>query len=469
MSAIESICRHLESEQVSFAAEDRADHATDWGTAVEDGVEPAVVIWPESTADVTIVLEEANCHGVPVTPFAAGTSLEGNPVPVAGGISLDMSRMNEVHTIRPDDLQVDVGPGIYGHELNAALEEYGLVLPALPASGRISTVGGMVANDASGMETVKYGEVGDWVLEIEAVLPTGEVLTAGSKAMKTSSGYNLRDLLIGSEGTLAVMTELTFRLTSQPQQVRSGRATFHTLEAAAAAISETIRSGVDVAKIELVDAESAAIANASLGTELPHSPLVFLEFQGSSVETAVERCRDIFESNGVTQFAIATEAEAMAALWEARTDFANAVRDYDPALTSLTPGDVTVPISRFPELITHIKTLGEQQDLHIPCFGHAGDGNVHYFVLFDGDEPARVQDAKTVSKRIVDRAIELGGTATGEHGVGVGKRESLVPEHGAVAVETMQSIKEVFDPNGILNPGKVFPEPSRGAESEPER
>jgi D-lactate dehydrogenase (cytochrome) len=456
---LEDLSSVLGSDQISFTEADRHERSADWGTSEEDGVYPDVVVWPESTADVAAVLSWANEKKIPVTPYAAGTSLEGNAVPLENGISLDLTRMDEIYEIRPDDLQVDVGPGIYGDEINEAVGKHGLILPSLPSSGKISTIGGMLANDASGMKTVKYGEVADWVLEVEAVLPSGEVITAGSKAAKTSSGYNLLDLLVGSEGTLAVITRATLKLAGRPEQIWGGRATFTDLGDAADAIFDTIRSGVDVAKIELIDSISAEIANASLDTGLPNSPIVFLEFHANhDIEAEVEFCRTIFESHGVTEFEVAESGAEMENLWEARRELADVVEPFDPDLSFLTPGDVTVPISKYPEIVRYVKDLGDEHNFMIPCFGHAGDGNLHYFVMVNTDDPEMVEQGEQISKQIVEQAIEMGGTATGEHGVGVGKQEYLAAEHGEAAVDTMRSIKQAFDSNGILNPRKILPE-----------
>src|SRR6056297_4309948 len=290
----------LADDQVSFADARRDTHATDWGTDDDDAVAPDAVVWPESTADVSAVLAAASERGVPVTPYAAGTSLEGNPVPVESGISLDVTRMDAVLDVRPDSFQVDVQPGLLGAEVNEAVSKHGLYFPPLPSSGDISTVGGLIANDASGMKTVKYGEVADWVLELEAVLADGSVVTAGSKAVKTSSGYNLKDLLIGSEGTLGVVTRATLELAGRPEQIRGGRALFPTLDDAASAVFDAVRSGVDVAKIELVDATSATMANEYSGTDLPDVPTVFLEFHADNgIEAEIDFCRTIFEAHDV--------------------------------------------------------------------------------------------------------------------------------------------------------------------------
>ncbi|WP_423751384.1 FAD-binding oxidoreductase [Salinirarus marinus] len=452
----------LADDQISTTSADRTDHAHDWGTPREDGVEPDVVVWPESTADVAAVLRAANDHGVPVTPYAAGTSLEGNAVPVAGGISLDMNRMDAVHDVRPDDLQVDVGPGILGSEVNEAVARHGLFLPSLPSSGKISTIGGMLANDASGMKTVRYGEVSDWLLEVEAVLPTGEVVTAGSKAVKTSSGYNLRDLVVGSEGTLAVITRATMRLRGRPEQIRGGRALFDELDDAAQAVFDAVRSGVDVAKIELIDRLSAEIANDHLDAGLPDTPMVFVEFHANhGVEAEIDFCRTVFEAHDVRRFEVADDESGMHDLWEMRRELAEALAPYRPEMKPLTPGDVTVPISDYPGIIDYAKELGEKHDLLIPCFGHAGDGNLHYTVYVDPTDPDHVALGEEVSARIVDRAIELGGTSTGEHGIGLGKQTYVAKEHGEAAVDAMRAVKRALDPNGVLNPGKVFDGPER--------
>ncbi len=450
----------LDPDQVSRGQGDRRERATDWGTDREDGTLPDAVVWPESTADVSAILGAASDRGVPVTPYAAGTSLEGNPVPLHNGISMDMGRMDDVLGVRPEDHQVDVQPGVYGDELNEAIEKYGLFLPSLPSSGKISTIGGMLANDASGMKTVKYGEVSDWLLEAEIVLPTGEVITAGSKAVKTSAGYNLDDLVVGSEGTLGVITRATMQLAGLPEQVWGGRAVFSDLEEASAAVVDAVQSGVDVAKIELIDALSAEISNDYLDTDLPDAPMVFLEFHANhGVGREVEFCQTIFEEHGLNRFEVAENDAEMAQLWEARRELADAFEPWDPDLSPLTPGDVTVPMSKYPEIVTYAKELGEEYGVTVACFGHAGDGNVHYFVMVDHEDPEMVADGKTISKRLVERAIELGGTSTGEHGIGTGKQEYLAAEGGEAAVHAMRAIKRSLDPAGILNPGKIFPGP----------
>ncbi|ARS88828.1 FAD-binding oxidoreductase [Natrarchaeobaculum aegyptiacum] len=454
----------LADDQVSFDEGRRDSHAADWGTeGSPDRTLPDAVVWPESTDDVSTVLAAATDHGVPVTPYAAGTGLEGGSLPAHGGISLDLTRMDDVYEYRPEDFQIDVGPGIIGSDVEGYVADDGLFFPPLPSSGDISTIGGMIATDASGMQTVKYGEIHDWVLGLEAVLADGTVIETGSRAIKTSSGYNLTDLLVGSEGTLAVVTRATLQLAGRPEQIRGGRAIFDSLDDATAAIQEAIRTEVDVARIELLDSLSARMANAYLDTGLPDAPMVFLEFHANhGVEEEVDLCRAIFEAHGVERFELSDDEREMEALWRARRELAYATRQWDPDLEPQHPGDVTVPISAYGDVVREAKRLGEEYDVLVPCFGHAGDGNVHYSVLADPEDPDHVERAHTVYREIVDLAIDHGGTATGEHGIALGKRKFLEREHGSGAVDAMRAVKRALDPTDTLNPGKLFPETLEG-------
>jgi D-lactate dehydrogenase (cytochrome) len=445
----------LDGDQVTTAADTLESHATDWGS--EQGTEPEAVVYPAETADVAAVLAAAHERGVPVTPYAAGTSLEGNPIPVEGGISMNLTRMDEILDVRPEDLQMDVQPGVMGSELDPAAGKHGLFFPPLPSSGDISTIGGMIANAASGMQTVKYGEIADWVLELEVVLADGSVITAGSKAVKTSSGYNLRDLFVGSEGTLGVVTRATLELAGRPEEIRGGRVLFPSLSDAAAAVTDVVQSGVDVAKIELIDTASARMGNDYSGTDLPDVPMVFLEFHADhGVEAEIDFCRTVMDAHDPERFELADE-EAMEQLWQLRRDLAFAVRAYDPDLQPLHPGDVTVPISQYGPLIEYAKELEAEHDLLIPCFGHAGDGNIHYTIMVDPTDPDEVERGQSIYSDLVQRAIDVGGTATGEHGIGLGKRQYLLEEHGEETVDAMRAVEAALDPEGILNPGKIFP------------
>jgi D-lactate dehydrogenase (cytochrome) len=439
----------------------REAHSTDYGTTDSQGVAPDAVVYPASTADVSAVLAAANQRWVPVTPYAAGTSTEGNPVPVEGGISLDTTEMAGIHEVHPADFLVDCGPGTIGADLEDAVAEHGLMCPPFPQSAEISTVGGMIANDASGTRTVKYGEVADWVRRLEVVLADGTVTAVGSRAAKSSSGYNLRELFVGSEGTLGVITHATLALTNLPAETRAGRAVFAELDAAADAVAEVLRSGIDVATIELIDPDTAAISNAYTGADMPDGPMLFVEFHGHSaagVEDDLDRWRALVTEHGADRVEIGEDDETMERLWRARREIGHALLDYDADLVPLAIGDVTVPIGRYPAILRFARSVADELDLLIPCFGHAGDGNLHYAVMVDRSNDGHVERGWDASDRIVRRALELGGTSTGEHGIGRGKLRYMRDEHGKAGLGAMRAVKDALDPNGILNPGKVLPE-----------
>lgn len=453
----------VEGEVTTDAAK-RDQHATDAGVAEFSHLDvtdagPDAVVYPESTDDVSAVLAACSDRGVPVTPYAAGTGLEAAAVPTQGGVSLNLTRMDRLLDVRPESLQVDVEPGIIGSDVDEALERHGLFFPPLPSSGDISTVGGMIATDAAGMGTVKYGEVADWLLQVEVALADGRVATFGSKARKTSAGYNLKDLVVGSEGTLAVVTRATLRLAGRPEQVRGGRAVFPSLDDATAAVADAVASGVDLAKVELLDSETVAMANAYSDVDLPAKPTLFVEFHADHhVDGEVAFCRTVFEAHDVERFEVAADEAAMGDLWQARKDLTYALDVYDPDRTQLHPGDVTVPIGEYAAMVRAAKELGGEYGLTVPCFGHAGDGNVHFSILADPDDPDEVEASHECYRRLIDRALELDGTVTGEHGIGVGKRGHLVAEHGEAGVDAMRAVKRALDPDGILNPGKIFPD-----------
>ncbi|QLG61387.1 FAD-binding oxidoreductase [Halorarum salinum] len=443
--------------EVSRGPSDRGTHAGSYDTAPADEVHPDAVVFAGSTADVSAVLAAADERGVPVTPYAAGTSLESHATPVEGGVSLDLTRMDRVLEVRPDDLTVDVEPGVIGGDLNERVARHGLTFPPLPSSGAISTVGGMIATDASGMGTVKYGEVGDWVRALEVVLADGTVIGTGTGAAKSSSGYNLTDLLVGSEGTLGVVTRATLGLAGIPEQIRGGRAVFPTLADATAAVRDAVTSGVDVAKIELMDSDAAALANDYSGTDMPERPMAFVEFHADhGVDEEVAFCEAVFSAHDVESFEV-DDGDGMADLWTARRDITYAADEWREGASMGHPGDVTVPIGNYPEMIRAVKEAAADHDLFVPAFGHAGDGNLHYFAVYDHDDPDESARAERVYDDLVERALELDGTVTGEHGIGRGKRAYLRREHGD-AVDAMRAIKDALDPNGTLNPGKVFPD-----------
>lgn len=414
---------------------------------------PDIVVYPTSTDEVARILAFANRHGVPVVPFGAGTSLEGHVVPLEGGISLDLSRFDRILELEPADRVARVEPGVVRSRLNERAGEYGLFFPVDP--GADATLGGMAATNASGTTTVRYGGMRANVLALEAVLADGTTVRAGSRALKTSAGYDLKGLFVGSEGTLGVITELMLRLHGIPEHVVAVRAAFPELEAACRAASALVASGVMVMRVELLDAATLRSVNAYKGTAYEESPSLFLEFGGSEAGVGgdLEATREILEWEGCTAFEYEREAEARARLWEARHHALFAAVHGSPGKLHKST-DVCVPVSELAAAVRHARELVDALGLPSGIVAHAGDGNYHVLFLLDPDDPAQLDAAEGLTAQIVEWALERGGTCSGEHGIGMGKLGYLAREHGDL-LPLMRGIKQLFDPNGILNPGKV--------------
>jgi D-lactate dehydrogenase (cytochrome) len=416
--------------------------------------EPDVVVFPETTEEVAAVLRFANERGVAVTPFGAGTSLEGHVIPLRGGISLDLTRMNRILEVRPDDLQADVQAGAPRSALNAAAGQHGLFFPVDP--GADATLGGMAATNASGTTTVRYGGMRAQVLALEVVLADGSVVRTGTRAVKSSAGYNVGALFVGSEGTLGVITELTLRLYGIPDYVVAVRAAFPDVESACRAAATMIGSGVAVSRCELVDTVTIRTINAFKGTDYAESPHLFVEFGGSEAGVAgdLEATREIAASEGSTAFTAESDAAGRTRLWDARHNAFHALLHAAPGKRPYTT-DVCVPVSQLPDAIRLGRSLVDETGLLGHILGHVGDGNYHISVMLDPDDPEEVARAKAVNERIVEDALARGGTSTGEHGIGIGKMPFLEREHGDL-LPLMRGIKQLLDPNGIMNPGKLF-------------
>ena len=419
---------------------------------------PDAVVWPHGTEEVSDVLAAANERDIPVTPWSGGSGLEGNAIPTEGGIVLNTYEMDSV-TVREDDLQAVVGPGIVYDDLNDHLARYGLRFPPGISSGDAATIGGMVANNASGINAVGYGETRDHVLRLEVALPDGRVIECGRDVIKTSAGYSLKDLFVGSEGTLGVVTEATLSLSGIPERKRAALVTFPTPRDASSAVSEIIRFGLDPGAIEFLDRQSVELVNDYRDEEVfPDEPLLIIELHGNNdgIEDDVEFVREICNDNDANEW-LSRSGEEMGEIWSARDDALASSRayreDYEPAII----GDVVVPISKYPDIVEAVGRIADEVDVLIPMFGHAGDGNLHYLPIVDPDDEHAMERAYEVNDRVVTAAIEMGGTATGEHGVGIGKRKFMSPEH-AGAVDVMRDIKDAIDPDGIMNPGKVLPD-----------
>ena len=415
---------------------------------------PDVVVRVQSTAEVTAVLALADEQRVPVTPFGAGTSLEGHAIPMAGGISLDLTRMDRMLAIAPADLTATVQPGVTRSVLERAAAEHGLFFPVDP--GADATLGGMAATNAAGTTTVRYGKMRQNVLALEAVLADGRVIRAGSAAPKTSAGYDLLGLLIGSEGTLAVITELTLRLHGIPEHAVVLRIAFPDVAAAARAAVAIVGAGVGVTRIELIDGWTASAINAHQGTELPPVPTLFVEADGTeqSVASDLELVRAVAAEEGAEDVVAERDPTARARLWAARHFAAHAAAAAAPGKRPRAT-DVCVPLSQLAATVSLARAEVDRRGLVAGILGHAGDGNVHVALHVDPDDPAELAEADELVDVLVTDALARGGTCTGEHGIGLGKRQALEREHPDL-LPLMRGIKELFDPHGIMNPGKVL-------------
>ncbi len=414
---------------------------------------PDIVVWARSAAQVSEIMRLANANRIPVTAWGVGTSIEGNPIPLHGGILLSFERMNEIVAIHDEDFQVTVQPGIGYKDLNETLARYGLFFP--PDPGANATIGGMIANNAAGIRTVKYGATRDNVLALQIVLADGRIIRTGSRSVKQSSGYDLAHLITGSEGTLALVTEATLKLAPITQHNIAVQAVFDQVADAVDAVVAVRGSGLDPVALEFIDSHMAAMMNSSPNVSLAESPQLFMEFHAAHAET-LERTmafiREICQDLGATQVLATADNKERLALWYARHHVFESFQRLHPGQRAYL-NDVAVPISAYPDLIACIDELRIESGLPAYLLGHAGDGNIHIIFPFDDEAEYRIVDA--MNARVVEKAIELGGTATGEHGVGMGKVDFMAAEHGE-ALELMRQIKDVFDPRGILNPGKIF-------------
>jgi D-lactate dehydrogenase (cytochrome) len=414
---------------------------------------PDVVVWPETTEHVAAVVSRAAAAGVPVTARGAGSSLEGNPIPVRAGVVLDLTRMNRVLAVRRDDLQADVQPGVVYDALNRALRSAGLVFPPSPGgSGDVATIGGMVANNASGIYAVKYGGTRAHVLGATVVTGTGAVVRLGTRCRKSSSGYHLIGLLVGSEGTLAVATEITLGLAGLPPSRRTGAFVFQEETAAVRAVADLVRFGVDVAAVEFLDRRTVGALNAFRAYELAELPSLFVEVHGSKAVVAEtwEAAAAICAGAGGQPISLPGGRDP----WEVRHFVTRAIQARRPG-AKIVRTDLAFPISALPALVADAYRLAAAHDVTLHTFGHAGIGILHALILGDPLDPVQWTAAQAVREALVHAALSYGGSVSGEHGIGIGNRPYLLKEHGP-AVDLMRQIKAVFDPAGILNPGKIW-------------
>ncbi len=458
MALPDSILRRLEEvvdpDRISTGESNLSLHAKD--ESFHEPHLPDVVIWPKDTEEVSRIVRICHDANIPVTPWGAGTSLEGNPIPVRGGVVIDLQQMNEILGIREDDLQVDVQAGVVFKDLNKKLARYGLFFP--PDPGASATIGGMVANNASGIRAIKYGATKDLIQKLTVVLADGEIIRPGTLAFKTSSGLDLCRLFAGSEGILGIITEITLRLVGIPPEFLSATVSFPDAESATQTISQIIRSGLSPAALEFLGINCVRLVNKYTEEfDFPESPLVFIEFHGTNKEGLaidLDLVRGLCEDNGATHFQAGIGRQARAKLWQARYDLHDFILREHPGLEPMAI-DTAVPISKLPALVTYAERIALESDIIGYVFGHAGSGNIHMPMMGNPRDKTSWDVLEDINHRLVEYAISLGGTATGEHGVGIGKMQFMEMEHGT-SLKIMRQIKHLFDPKGILNPGKMF-------------
>nr|WP_319016924.1 FAD-linked oxidase C-terminal domain-containing protein [Diaphorobacter aerolatus] len=439
--------------QFSAAQAVREQHGRDEGSL--QAPPPSAVVFAESTEDVADAVRLASEYEVPVIPYGAGSSLEGHLLAIQGGISIDVSRMNKILSVDADDLTVTVQPGITRKQLNEAIKDTGLFFPIDP--GADASIGGMSSTRASGTNAVRYGTMRENVLALQVVTANGEVIRTGTRARKSAAGYDLTRLLVGSEGTLGIFTEITVRLYPLPEAVSAAICSFPSIEAAVRTVIQTIQLGVPIARVELIDANSVRMVNAHSKLTLREEPLLLMEFHGSpaGVQEQAESVQELAKEWGGQSFEWATTPEERTRLWTARHNAYFAALQSRPGCRAIST-DTCVPISRLADAL--LDSVQEADDSGIPYFlvGHVGDGNFHFGYLIDPGIPEERVKAEALNHRLVERTIRLGGTCTGEHGIGIHKIGFLLEETGAGAVDMMRTIKQALDPKNILNPGKIF-------------
>ncbi len=416
---------------------------------------PAAVVFAHSSAEVSQVLSLCHEHSVPVIPYGAGSSLEGHLLAVQGGISLDVSRMNQVLSLNADDLTVTVQPGVSRKQLNEEIKHSGLFFPIDP--GADASIGGMCATRASGTNAVRYGTMRENVLALEVVTASGQILRTGTRARKSSAGYDLTRLMVGSEGTLGVITEVTLRVYPLPEAISAAVCSFPSIEAAVRTTIEIIQMGIPIARVEFIDAATVAMFNQHSKLTLREEPMLLMEFHGSpaGVKEQAELVQEIAQGRGGEAFEWAASPEERTRLWTARHNAYFAAIQSRPGCRAIAT-DVCVPISRLADCLLESVAEAQASGLLYLLLGHVGDGNFHFGYLIDPDSADERATAEQLNEKLVRRALSMDGTCSGEHGVGMHKIGFLQSEAGDAAIDMMRAIKRTLDPRNILNPGKIF-------------
>ena len=445
--------RELFGDRLSTSQAMREHHGRDESSF--DPMLPDAVVFAHTTEEVAATVALCNQHKVPVIPYGTGTSLEGHILALSGGLSIDLLQMNRVIAVHAQDLTVTVQPGVTRKQLNVEIKDTGLFFPIDP--GADASLGGMAATRASGTNAVRYGTMRENVLGLTVVTAEGKVIKTGTRAKKSSAGYDLTRLFVGSEGTLGIITEVTLKLYPQPESISAAVCSFYDIASAVNTVIVTMQMGVPVARVEFLDENGVKAINKHDKLTLPEKPLLLFEFHGSenSVKEQAEIVQEIAQEHGAIGFEWATRPEDRSRLWQARHNAYFALLQLRPGCRAIST-DCCVPISHLAEILLATKADCEQQQLTHSIIGHVGDGNFHVQMMVDPNDPADIARAEGVNARMVERAIAMDGTCTGEHGVGLHKMDFLIQEHGEGAIDTMRSIKHALDPNNILNPGKII-------------
>ncbi len=439
---------------ISTSAKDLVAHSKDW--SFHPAKNPEVVIWPKKTEEVSAVMKIANKNSIFVTPWGGGSSTEGNPIPVKGGIVLDMTRMNKIIKIYKEDFQVVVQPGIVGDILNQKLKKYKLFFPPAPGSSNIATVGGMIANNAGGMHAVAYGVVGDWVLKLKIVMADGQIIETGSRSFKSVTGYDLKKLFIGSEGTLGIITEAVLKLLSVPDKKVAKLISFKNIKLCTSAALNILKSDLEPAAMEFMDSVYISYIGKAKGFTIPANPSLIVQFHGNE-KTVLEKMNFLkkqmqvfnptFEKDYIAE-------ESLKKLWKYRKAGRTVLQEIYPTKAILA-AEVGLPISKLFNFLKKTDSLSKKYKIPTIIFGHLGDGNFHDWALYEKDNKKSFDKAISLNEELIKYAIKISGTTSGEHGIGIGKRKYLPIEY-PTSLSLMKKIKKLFDPKEILNPGKIF-------------
>ena len=445
--------RELFGDRLSTSQAMREHHGRDESSY--DPMLPDAVVFAHSTEEVAAAVALCNEYKVPVIPYGTGTSLEGHILALSGGLSIDLLQMNRVIAVHAQDLTVTVQPGVTRKQLNVEIKDTGLFFPIDP--GADASLGGMAATRASGTNAVRYGTMRENVLGLTVVTADGKIIKTGTRAKKSSAGYDLTRLFVGSEGTLGIITEVTLKLYPQPESISAAVCSFNDIASAVNTVIVTMQMGVPVARVEFLDENGVKAINKHDKLTLPEKPLLLFEFHGSEngVKEQAEIVQEIAQDHGAIGFEWATRPEDRSRLWQARHNAYFALLQLRPGCRAIST-DCCVPISHLAEILLVTKADCEQQQLTHSIIGHVGDGNFHVQMMVDPNDPEDIARAEAVNARMVERAIAMDGTCTGEHGVGLHKMDFLIQEHGEGAIDTMRAIKHALDPHNILNPGKII-------------